>query len=154
MVLTFASSPDDGGPKPPDPKALDNSKAVAMDGIGESKLFRYETKLQFYDPGAAKEHVGNKIKNKVKEWFSTLKQSVTGEVKVENNDGQEIKLTNFPLKPGTIEDTLKYEVLRHQHRNIIMVFIIETPMRFNDITALMLTWLKKQNYMMTRHNFN
>jgi hypothetical protein len=71
MVLTFASSPDDGGPKPPDPK-----------------------------------------------------------------------------------DTLKYKVFRHQHRNITMVFIMETPMRFNDIKASMLTWLKKQNYMMTRHNFN
>jgi hypothetical protein len=118
MVLTFASSPDDGGPKPPDPKALDNSKAVAMDGIGESKLFRYETKLQFYDPGAAKEHVGNKIKNKVKEWFSTLKQSVTGEVKVENNDGQEIKLTNFPLKPGTIEDTLNLSPAPQHHNGV------------------------------------
>jgi hypothetical protein len=62
MVLTFASSIDDGRPKPPDPKAHNNSKAVAMDGIEESELFRYETKLQFYDLGAANEHVDNNIK--------------------------------------------------------------------------------------------
>jgi hypothetical protein len=125
-----------------------------MDGIKESKLFPYERKVQFYDPGAANKHVDNKIKNKVKEWFSTLKQSVTGEVKVENNDGHEIKPTNFPLRPGTIEETLKYKVFRHQRRNVTMVFIMETPMHFNDIKAPMLTWLKKGKYMMTRHNFN
>jgi hypothetical protein len=67
MVLTFASSINDGGPKPPNGKAHDNSKAVAMYGIEESKLFCYETKLQFYDQGAANEHIDNKIENKVKE---------------------------------------------------------------------------------------
>jgi hypothetical protein len=39
MVSTFAPSPDDGGPKPPIPKAHDNFKATAIDVIEDSKLF-------------------------------------------------------------------------------------------------------------------
>jgi hypothetical protein len=50
------------------------------------------------------------IENKIGERSSTLKESVTGEVNIEYNGGQEIKLTDFPLKPGTIEETLKYKV--------------------------------------------
>jgi hypothetical protein len=91
---------------------------------------------------------------KVKEWFSTLKQSLKSELRIKNNYGIEIKLTDFPIEPGTIIENLKYEVFRHQHRNVTMVFIMETLMGFNDIKASMLTWLKKQNYMMNRHNFN
>jgi hypothetical protein len=37
MVLTFALSIGNGRAKPPDPKAHNNSKAVAMHGIKEKK---------------------------------------------------------------------------------------------------------------------
>jgi hypothetical protein len=98
METTFAPSPDDGGLKPPDPTTPDNPEATAMDDIEESKLFHYQTKIQLYDPRAASEHVENKLENKVKEWLFTLKQAVKNDIKVENNDGHEIKLTGFPFK--------------------------------------------------------
>jgi hypothetical protein len=44
-----------------------------------------------------------------------------------------IKLTDFPLKPETAKNILKYEVFLHQCRNVTMVFVLEMPMRFNDM---------------------
>jgi hypothetical protein len=76
------------------------------------------------------------------------------DIKANNNDGQVIKLTGFPLKPETAKNILKYDVFFHQCCNVTMVFLLEMPMCFKDIKPVMLTWLKKQNCMMTRHDFD
>jgi hypothetical protein len=127
---------------------------TVMEGIETSDAFAYETTLQFYDPHAVQDSTSDRttVGKQVKEWLSAfLLRNQNTKIRLQN--GNELKLTEFPPTEAAVQETLQYEIFNNNRRNVSFLFTIESAQRFSDIKATVIDHLQRKNMYMSRHLF-
>lgn len=137
-------------------KTPDESTAqdVEMSGIETTDSFTYVTTLQFYDAHAVSGSASSStlVGKKVKEWLSAMLMR-NDQLIIKTKEGVHLKLTEYPDNEADAYESLKYEVFRHNRRNISVLLYITSNLRFHDIKQSVLTYLHTKNMYMSRHLF-